>query len=102
LLIRYHGSPRRHGGCLSDRSPKSSLAVEKQSVSAVDRLQAAHHHSINKSMQFAIGTTITRHRTIKRESAISPDLSGKAMFVVFDGVIGTMTIPTKSLEKLSD
>jgi hypothetical protein len=68
-------------------------------LAAGDRVRLLEDHSgLRKGM---VGT-ITCHRTIKRESAISPDLSGKAMFVVFDGVIGRMTIPTKSLEKLSD
>ncbi len=46
--------------------------------------------------------TITRNQTIKGESAISPDPSSESMFVVFDAVIGTMTIPTKLLERVSD
>ena len=49
----------------------------------------------------AVGT-ITAHSTIKRERHISPDASGEAMYVVFDGVVGLLTIPTKLLEKLSN
>ena len=47
----------------------------------------------------AIGT-ITTYPTIKHQRSISPDPSGDAMFVIFDGVIGTLTIPTNLLEKL--
>lgn len=66
---------------------------------AGDRVRLLEDHSgLKKGMVGAI----TRHRTIKRETAISPDLSGESMFVVFDAVIGTMTIPTKLLERLSD
>ena len=44
--------------------------------------------------------TITTQATMKRQRSISPDASGNAMFVVFDGVIGTLTGPTNSLEKV--
>jgi hypothetical protein len=45
--------------------------------------------------------TITAQRTMKEQRSISPDASGNAMFFVFDGVIGTLTIPTQQLEKLT-
>jgi hypothetical protein len=44
---------------------------------------------------------IIEHGTIKRQSSISPDPSGDSIFVVFDDVIGRMTIPTKLLEKVT-
>ena len=44
--------------------------------------------------------TIVHFGTIKRERSISPDPSGEAMYVKFDGVIGTLTIPTNILQKI--
>ena len=38
--------------------------------------------------------------TVKQTRSVSPDPSGDAPFVIFDGVIGTLTIPAKALEKL--
>jgi len=43
---------------------------------------------------------ITHHGTIKRERSISPDQSGEAMYVKFDRVIGTPTVPTSILQKI--
>ena len=64
---------------------------------AGDRVRLlADHAGLKKGAAGAI----TRYGTIKRESAISPDPSGDSMFVVFDGVIGTIRIPSKLLEKL--
>ena len=45
--------------------------------------------------------TIVQYGTIKRERSISPDRSGEAMYVSFDGVIGMLTVPTKILQKIS-
>ena len=44
--------------------------------------------------------TIVQYGTIKRERSISPDPSGEAMYVKFNGVIGTLTIPTNILQKI--
>ena len=63
-----------------------------------DRVHLLEDHAGLK--KGAIGT-ITTQRTMKEQRSISPDASGDAMFVVFDGVIGTLTIPTNMLEKLS-
>ena len=48
----------------------------------------------------ALGT-IVHYGTIKREHSISPDPSGEAMYVSFDGVIGMLTVPTNLLQKIS-
>ena len=48
----------------------------------------------------ALGT-IVHYGTIKRERSISPDPSGEAMYVKFDGVIGMLTVPTNLLQKIS-
>ena len=65
---------------------------------AGDRVKLLQDHSGLKAG--ALGT-ITHHQTIKRERSISPDTSGDYMFVKFDGVIGTLTIPAKILQKVS-
>jgi hypothetical protein len=65
---------------------------------AGDRVRLVKDHAELKAG--AVGA-ITRHGTIKREISISPDASGERMYVVFDGVIGTMTIPRDLLDKLS-
>lgn len=75
------------------------METDKESArfAARDRVRLLEDHSgLRKGM---VGT-ITRYQTIKRENAISPDPSGESMFVIFDGVIGTMTIPTKLLERI--
>jgi hypothetical protein len=80
---------------------KEDMKTDRKSatLAAGDRVRLLEDHSgLKKGM---VGT-ITHHRTIKRESAISPDASGESMFVVFDHVIGTLTIPTKLLERVSD
>jgi len=48
----------------------------------------------------ALGT-IVHYGTIKRERSISPDPSGEAMCVKFDDVIGTLTVPTSMLQRIS-
>jgi hypothetical protein len=45
--------------------------------------------------------TIVHYGTIKGVRSISPDPSGEAMYVKFDGVIGMLTIPTNILQKIS-
>jgi len=47
----------------------------------------------------AVGT-VTKHNTIRGELAVSPDRSGHAVFVAFDGVIGMQTVPAGDLEKV--
>lgn len=64
---------------------------------AGDRVRLLKDHAGLKAG--AVGA-ITRHGTIKREINISPDPSGERMYVVFDGVIGTMTIPRALLAKV--
>lgn len=75
------------------------MDVDRKSApfAAGDRVRLLKDHAGLKA-----GTTgaVTRHGTIKRETKISPDPSGETMYVVFDAVIGTMTIPTRLLEKL--
>jgi len=66
---------------------------------AGDRVRLLEDHA---GMKNGATGTITAQRTMKEQRSISPDASGGAMFVVFDGVIGTLTIPTNMLEKLSD
>ncbi len=46
----------------------------------------------------AVGT-VTKHNTIRGELAVSPDRSGHAVFVAFDGVIGMQTVPIGDLER---
>ena len=48
----------------------------------------------------ALGT-ITKRTTIKGAVEVSPDPSGHAVFVTFDGVIGIQTVPVVEVEKVA-
>ena len=44
---------------------------------------------------------ITKRATIKGAVDVSPDASGYAVFVTFDGVIGIQTVPAAEIEKVA-
>jgi len=65
---------------------------------AGDRVVLSRARGVLK--QGAIGT-ITKRATIKGAVDVSPDASGYAVFVTFDGVIGIQTVPAAEIEKVA-